>query len=249
MTGGHIPYLGRVTDGVDAMRAAVRANLALGARCIKVVATGGVLTPGVDPREPAYTQPELDALVDEAHRLGLTVAAHAIGEGGVVAALRAGVDSIEHGMFLDEQAIELFLATGARLSATFLAPHGILGGPSVPAWIKDRARPAAEAQARSFRAAVEAGVPAVAGTDAGTPDNPHGGVAREVALMVDAGLDVLLAVKAATGEAADLLGVGDRGVLRQGAAADVLVADGDVAADISALRRPVAVFQDGRRVV
>jgi imidazolonepropionase-like amidohydrolase len=249
MTGGHIPYLGRVTDGVEAMRAAVRANLALGARCIKVVATGGVLTPGVDPREPAYTQPELDALVDEAHRLGLTVAAHAIGEGGVVAALRAGVDSIEHGMFLDQRAVDLFLDTGARLSATFLAPHGILAGPSVPGWIKDRARPAAEAQARSFRAAVSAGVHAVAGTDAGTPDNPHGGIAREVAFMAEAGLDVLLAVKAATGEAADLLGVPDRGVLRQDAAADVLVADGDVAADLGALQRPLAVFQDGRRVV
>jgi imidazolonepropionase-like amidohydrolase len=249
MTGGHIPYLGRVTDGVEAMRAAVRANLALGARCIKVVATGGVLTPGVDPREPAYTQPELDALVDEAHRLGLTVAAHAIGEGGVVAALRAGVDSVEHGMFLDQRAIDLFLETGARLSATFLAPHGILAGPTVPGWIKDRARPAAEAQARSFRAAVSAGVPAVAGTDAGTPDNPHGGIAREVAFMAEAGLDVLLAVKAATGEAADLLGVADRGVLRQDAAADVLVADGDVAADLGALQRPLAVFQDGRRVV
>jgi imidazolonepropionase-like amidohydrolase len=160
MTGGHIPYLGRVTDGPDAMRAAVRANLAMGARCIKVVATGGVLTPGVDPREPAYTQPELDALVSEAHRFGLTVAAHAIGEGGVAAALRAGVDSVEHGMFLDAAAIELFLATGARLSATFSAPSGILGGPSVPEWIKDRARPAAEAQVRSFRAAVQAGVPA-----------------------------------------------------------------------------------------
>jgi imidazolonepropionase-like amidohydrolase len=249
MTGGHIPYLGRVTDGVEAMRAAVRANLALGARCIKVVATGGVLTMGVDPREPAYTQAELDALVEEAHRLGLTVAAHAIGEGGVAAALRAGADSIEHGMFLDEAAIELFLKTGARLSATFLAPHGILSGPTVPGWIKDRARPAAEAQARWFRAAVSAGVRTVAGTDAGTPDNPHGGVAREVAFMVEAGLDALAAVRAATAEAADLLGVSDRGVLRQGAAADVLVADGDVAADVHALQRPLAVFQDGRRVV
>jgi imidazolonepropionase-like amidohydrolase len=167
----------------------------------------------------------------------------------VAAALRAGVDSVEHGMFLDDAAIELFLATGARLSATFSAPSGILGGPSVPGWIKDRARPAAEAQVRSFRAAVQAGVPAVAGTDAGTPDNPHGGVAREVAFMVEAGLGVLLAVKAATGEAADLLGVPDRGVLREGAAADVLVAGGDVAADVAALGRPVAVFQDGRRVV
>jgi imidazolonepropionase-like amidohydrolase len=249
MTGGHIPYLGRVTDGVEAMRASVRANLAMGARCIKVVATGGVLTPGVDPREPAYTQPELDALVSEAHRLGLTVAAHAIGGGGVASALRAGVDSIEHGMFLDDAAIELLLSSGARLTPTFLAPHGILGGPSVPGWIKDRARPAAEAQVRSFRAAVEAGVPAVAGTDAGTPDNPHGGVARELEFMVDAGLPVPGAVRAATAEAADLLGVSDRGVLRQGAAADVLVAGGDVAADITALQRPLAVFQDGRRVV
>jgi imidazolonepropionase-like amidohydrolase len=249
MTGGHIAYIGRVTDGPDAMRAAVRANLALGARCIKVVATGGVLTMGIDPREAAYTQEELDALVSEAHRLGLTVAAHAIGEGGVAAALRAGVDSVEHGMFLDDATIELFLATGARYTPTFSAPHGILGGPSVPGWIKDRARPAAEAQVGSFRSAVEAGVRAVAGTDAGTPDNPHGGVAREVAFMVDAGLDVLAALKAATGEAADLLGVPDRGVLRPGAAADVLVATGDVAADVTALQRPHAVFQDGRRVV
>jgi len=248
MTGGHISYLGRVADGPDAMRAAVRANLALGARCIKVVATGGVLTMGVDPREPAYTQAELDALVSEAHRLGLTVAAHAIGEGGVAAALRAGVDSVEHGMFLDQAAIELFLATGARYTPTFSAPHGILGGPSVPGWIKDRARPAAEAQRASFRAAVAAGVPVVAGTDAGTPDNPHGGVAGEVAFLVEAGLGVLAAVRAATAEAADLLGVPDRGVLRPGARADVLVADGDVTTDVTALARPAAVFQDGHQV-
>ncbi len=249
MTGGHIAYIGRVTDGVDAMRAAVRANLALGAGCIKVVATGGVLTMGIDPREASYTQLELEALVSEAHRLGLTVAAHAIGEGGVVAALTAGVDSIEHGMFLDDASIELFGSTGARYTPTFSAPHGILGGPSVPGWIKDRARPAADAQIASFQAAVRAGVRVVAGTDAGTPDNPHGGVAREVAFMVEAGLDTLTAVRAATGEAADLLGVPDRGVLRPGAAADVLVASGDVAADITGLQRPVAVFQGGRRVV
>jgi imidazolonepropionase-like amidohydrolase len=249
MTGGHIAYIGRVTDGADAMRAAVRANLALGAGCIKVVATGGVLTMGIDPREAAYTQPELEALVSEAHRLGLTVAAHAIGEGGVVAALAAGVDSIEHGMFLDDASIELFGSTRARYTPTFSAPHGILGGPSVPGWIKDRARPAADAQVASFQAAVRAGVRVVAGTDAGTPDNPHGGVAREVAFMVEAGLDTLTAVRAATGEAADLLGMPDRGVLRPGAAADVLVASGDVAADITGLQHPVAVFQDGRRVV
>ena len=248
MTGGHIAYLGRVTDGVDAMRAAVRANLALGAGCIKVVATGGVLTRGIDPREAAYSQPELDALVGEAHRLGLTVAAHAIGEGGVAAALRAGVDSIEHGMFLDEATIELFLAAGARYTPTFSAPHGILAGPNVPGWIKERARPAAQAQVASFRAAVAAGVPVVAGTDAGTPDNHHGGVAQEVAFMVEAGLDVRVAVRAATAEAADLLGMPDRGVLREGAPADVLVAAGDVCADVTALARPAAVFQDGRQV-
>ncbi len=247
MTGGHIPYLGRVTDGVDAMRQAVRENAAMGAGCIKVVATGGVLTKGIDPREAAYTRAELDALVEEAHRLGLRVAAHAIGEGGVVAALRAGVDSVEHGMFLDEAAIDAFLATGARYTPTFSAPHGILAGPSVPGWIKDRARPAAEAQATSFRAAVKAGVKVVAGTDAGTPDNPHGGVATEVAFMVEHGLDPLAAVRAATGEAADLLGVPDRGRLREGGRADVLAVHGDPVTDIRALSRVAAVFQDGRR--
>jgi imidazolonepropionase-like amidohydrolase len=249
MTGGHIPYLGRIADGADGVRHAVRANAALGARCIKVVATGGVLTRGIDPREAAYTQAELDALVDEAHRLGLRVAAHAIGEGGALAALRAGVDSIEHGMFLDDETIEAMLAGGARYTPTFSAPNGILAGAAVPAWIKDRARPAAEAQVGSFRAAAEAGVKVVAGTDAGTPDNPHGGVAREVAFMVEAGFDPLLALRAATGEAADLLGVSDRGVLRPGAAADVLAVHGDAVADVSALARPAAVFQDGHRVV
>jgi imidazolonepropionase-like amidohydrolase len=158
------------------------------------------------------------------------------------------VESVEHGMFLDEATIEAFLATGARYSPTFSAPHGILTGPGVPGWIKDRARPAAEAQAASFRAAVKAGVRVVAGTDAGTPDNPHGGAAAEVAFMVEAGLDPLTAVRAATAEAADLLGAADRGVLREGAAADVLAVRGDVVADVRALSQPVAVFQDGHRV-
>jgi imidazolonepropionase-like amidohydrolase len=247
MTGGHIHYLGRVADGAEDMRLAVRENLALGAGCIKVVATGGVLTRGIDPRRSAYGQPELDALVDEAHRLGLRVAAHAIGEGGVVAALRAGVDSIEHGMFLDDAAIQLLRESGARLVPTFSAVSGILGG-DAPEWIKERARPSKAAQRGSFEAAVAAGVRFAAGTDAGTPGNYHGNVAGEVAQMVEAGLDPLVAVCAATGEAADLLGVSDRGMLREGAAADVLVVEGDVLADIGALARPLHVFQDGRQV-
>jgi imidazolonepropionase-like amidohydrolase len=248
MTGGHIAYMGRVADGPEELRAAVRANLALGAGCIKVVATGGVLTRGLDPRVAAYTQPELDALVGEAHRLGLRVAAHAIGEGGVAAALRAGVDSIEHGMFLDQTCIDLFVERGTRLSATFSAPTCIIGGHTVPDWIKDRARPAAEAQVASFRAAIKAGVRVVAGTDAGTPENYHGRVAHEVVSMVEAGLDVLAGVRAATAEGADLLGDPDRGTLRRGAIADVLAVHGDVLLDPTALTRPAAVFQGGRQI-
>jgi imidazolonepropionase-like amidohydrolase len=248
MTGGHIPYLGRIADGPEQMRAAVRANFAMGAGCIKVVATGGVLTQGLDPRVASYTQAELDALVDEAHRLGLRVAAHAIGEGGVAAALRAGVDSVEHGMFLDDETIELFLRTGARYSATFSARECIMRGESVPGWVKDRARPAAEAHVPSFQAAVKAGVRIVAGTDAGTPDNHHGRVANEVVWMVEAGLDPLAGVRAVTAEAADLLDEPERGVLRAGAIADVLAVEGDPERDITALNRPTAVFQSGRRV-
>lgn len=248
MTGGHIPYIGRVADGPEQMRAAVRANFGMGAGCIKVVATGGVLTKGLDPRLAAYTQPELDALVAEAHRLGLRVTAHAIGEGGVAAALRAGVDSVEHGMYLDDETIRLFVETGTRYSATFMAPGCILRGESVPDWIKQRARPVAEAHLASFQAAVKAGVRVVAGTDAGTPENPHGRVGHEVVAMVEAGLDVLAGVRAAAAEAADLLGEPDRGVLRAGAVADVLAVEGEVAADVTALTRPAAVFQSGRRV-
>jgi imidazolonepropionase-like amidohydrolase len=248
MTGGHIAYMGRVADGPDQMRAAIRSNLALGAGCIKVVATGGVLTKGLDPRVAAYTSAELDALVDEAHRFGLRVAAHAIGEDGVATALRTGVDSIEHGMFLDQTSIDLFLETGARLSATFSAPASIIRGETVPDWIKERARPAAEAQAASFKAAVDAGVRVVAGTDAGTPENHHGRVSYEVVAMVEAGLGVMDGVRAATSEAADLLGDPDRGVLRAGAIADVLAVDGDVLADVRALTRPTALFKSGRQV-
>jgi imidazolonepropionase-like amidohydrolase len=248
MTGGHIAYLGRVADGPEQMRAAVRANLGMGAGCIKVVATGGVLTRGLDPRRAAYTQAELDALVDEAHRLGLKVSAHAIGEGGVTVALRAGVDSVEHGMFLNDETIELFLMTGARYSATFAPREQIMRGETVPGWIKERARPAAEAHVASFQAALKAGVRIVAGTDAGTPENPHGRVAHEVVSMVEAGLDALAGVRAATAEAADLLDEPDRGVLRAGAVADVLAVAGDVTADVTALTRPTAVFQSGRRV-
>ncbi len=248
MTGGHIPYLGRVTDGVEGMRAAVRANLQLGARCIKVVATGGVLTPGLDPSKAAYTQPELDALVDEAHRLGLRVAAHAIGGDGVVAALRAGVDSVEHGMILDQAGVEQLGASDARYTPTFCAAEGIIEGPSAPAWIKQRARPAGAALVASFAAAVAAGARVAAGTDAGTPDNPHGRVAQEAAFMVKAGLDPRSAIRALTAEAADLLDEPDRGQLRPGAVADVLAVGGDPLTDITALQHPAAVFQAGHRV-
>ena len=247
MTGGHIHYLGRVADGAEQMVLAVRENLAMGARCIKVVATGGVLTKGIDPRRPAYAQAELDALVDEAHRHGLPVAAHAIGEGGVAAAARAGVDSVEHGMFLDQDTIELLRANGTRLVPTFSAPRRIIEG-GAPEWTKARARPAAEAQKTSFAAAVAAGVRIVAGTDAGTPDNHHGGVAGEIAMMVAAGLGELAAIHAATGAAAELLGLDERGTLAVGQAADVLVIDGDPLADIGALAKPAAVYQDGRKV-
>ena len=149
--------------------------------------------------------------------------------------------------------IERVWASAAGRARSLIQP-GTLGPLRIPCGaekVADRRAPVSRnsSMVASFQAAVRAGVRVVAGTDAGTPDNPHGGMAGEVAFMVEAGLDVLLAVKAATGEAADLLGVAGRGVLRQGAAADVLVAAGDVSTDVTALQRPLAVFQDGRRVV
>jgi imidazolonepropionase-like amidohydrolase len=255
MTGGHGWWIGREADGPDDVRKAVREQLRAGADCIKLIATGGVMTPRVDPRSPQLTEDELRAGVEEAHKAFRKVGSHAQATAGIKHAVRAGVDSIEHGIYLDDEAIALMLERGTFLVPTLVAPemisrHGIVAG--VPDYMVEKSDRAREAHRESFRAAHRAGVRIAFGTDAGTPFNRHGANAEELALMVECGMSPAEAIVAATRSAADLLDLlEDAGTLEAGKRADLLVVDGDPLDDIRILGDPdrlVGVLQGGRWV-
>lgn len=250
ITGGHACFLGVEADGPDEVRKAVRQQIKAGARVIKVVATGGVITAGVEPGAPQMTRAELDAACAEAHRAGRRVAAHAQGTEGIRDALLAGADTIEHGFFLDAETIGLMVGRGACLVPTFAAADAMLHGADrgVPAYMVEKTRGIVAAHDRSFRAALAAGVPVACGTDAGTPLNPHGNIAAEVEAFVQRGAAPAIALAGATGAAAVALGRDDIGVLAAGRRADLLWVEGDPTADVGALRRVRGVWMKGRQV-
>jgi imidazolonepropionase-like amidohydrolase len=243
-----VPHPGRpsgVVDGPVEVRRRVREIIRAGADVIKVATTGGVLSPRDDPRHPQFRDDEIAEMTAEAAANGLHVMAHAQGAGGIKAALRNGVRSIEHGIFLDEEAIEMMLQRGAWLVPTLHAPRAVIaaadaGLPIAEAQVQ-KARFVAEAHVDSVRRAHEAGVRIAMGTDCGV--GPHGTNLDELPLMVEAGLS------ATTGSAAELLDVaGDRGTLRPGLRADLVVVDGG-ADDVDRLAQRVrAVYLDGEEV-
>lgn len=248
--GGHIPYLGVEVRGEAAMSAAARAELAQGAHGIKLVATGGVLTPAVAVRDAPYDEGELAAAAAVARAEGRWVAAHAIGEEGTKRALRAGATTIEHGVHLDDEAVELMLSTGAVLVTTRVALVRLLAhGDEVEADVRDKGERIAEVTVESLRRAARAGVPIAGASDAGTPFNPHGGVAEEASLLVrDIGLPAEQALAAVTRTAAACLGRDDLGHLTPGAAGHVVVTGADPLDDITALGDIRSVVLAGRLV-
>jgi imidazolonepropionase-like amidohydrolase len=252
MTGGHGHFIGREADGPDEVRKAVRAEIKGGANFIKVMATGGVLTPGVDPSQTTFQLEEMQAAVEEAHKAGRPAASHAIGNGGIKNALQAGIDSVEHGFYLDDEAINLALKNQAFLVPTLIAVDQIVNnGPEggIPDWVVRKAQSESGHHRESFVMAVKSGVKIAAGTDAGTPFNPHGDLALELAKMVEFGLPPMLALVAATSNAARLLRMDDQiGSVEKGKIADLILVDGDPLRDIGAMRRPSLVMQSGRIV-
>ena len=250
MTGGHGWFIGREVDSPWDARKAVREQRKAGADCIKLIATGGVLTKGAVPGLAQLLEEEMRAACDEAHRHEMRVAAHAIGTEGIKNALRAGVDSIEHGHMLDDEALELFARTGAYLVPTLTAPTCILehaeeGGQ--PEYVVRKAREVNEHMLRNIKRAFKAGVKIAGGSDAGTPFNYHDAYAEEVLLMERVlGMTPHQALHAATATAAELTGL-HRGILAQGEPADLLLLDRDAGKDLTALRSPRAVFKAGIR--
>jgi imidazolonepropionase-like amidohydrolase len=252
MTGGHASWIGREADGPDEVRKAVREQLKAGADCIKFIATGGVMTPGVAPGSQQLTFEELSAGIEEAHKAGRTTAAHAHGAEGMKAAVLAGIDSIEHGSFMTDEIIGLMKERGTFYSATLCSAQGFLDAPEglVADWAQAKAKVVRVALDDAFRRAYAAGVKLVLGTDAGTPFNRHGDNARELALMVKLGVTPLDALRAGTRNGAELLGKLDSfGTIEPGKTADLVLVDGDVVADIARLCAPIRmVIQSGRIV-
>ncbi len=254
MTGGHGHFMGVEADGPDAVRGAVRGQLKAGAGAIKLMATGGVLTPGVRAGAEQLTEAELRAGVEEAHKAGRRTATHAQGLAGIKNALRAGIDTVEHGAFdrWDDEAFELFAdrAQPRWLVATLAAPDGILAGEGrVPAWVIEKTRPIRDRHRANVAEAFRAGVTLASGTDAGTPLNPHGGLPRELELMHEIGLPLDAVLASTTRHAAAALGLaGEIGTLAPGAAADLVSLDGDPLVEVGAYGRPLAVVAAGVRV-
>lgn len=248
MTGGHGWPIGRAVDSPWEARKGVREQRLSGADCIKLIATGGVLTKGAVPGLAQLTIEEMSAACEEAHRHDMRVAAHAIGTEGIKNALRSGVDSIEHGHMLDDEAIALFKERGAYLVPTLTAPtcilqHAEAGGQ--PEFVVRKAREINEHMLRNIARAFKAGVKIAGGSDAGTPFNYHERYADEVLLMHTLlGMTPPQALHAATGTAAELVGL-HRGVLRPGEPADLLLLETDIERDLNTLAHPLAVMKGG----
>ena len=249
--GGHIPYLGVEVRGAPSMASTAREELARGADGIKLVATGGVLTPAVDVGDAPYDEAELAAAAAVARAEGRWVAAHAIGHEGTRRALRAGATTIEHGVHLDDESVELMLSTGAVLVTTRIALVRMLEhGDEIDPAVRAKGEQIAEVNVASLRRAARAGVPVAGASDAGTPFNPHGGVGSEAVLLVrDIGLSEQQAVAAVTRTAAHCLGRPDLGHLSPGAAGHVVVTAGDPGDDITALLDVRTVVLAGRVVL
>lgn len=241
-----------ICDGPEQVHLKVREMLRSGADVIKVHSTGGVMSPTDHPEFTQFSQEELEIMVREADsRGGLKVMAHAQGAEGVKNAVRAGVHSIEHGLYLDDEAIELMVKHGTYLVPTLLAPVSVLEqaecSDSMPDYAVEKASEAVDAHYESVSKAYEAGVSIAMGTDAGVM--PHGTNLRELALMVRAGMTPMETIVATTKVAAECMGWDDRlGTLEEGKLADVIITQTDPIADISSLENTdniIIVIKDG----
>jgi imidazolonepropionase-like amidohydrolase len=252
MTGGHGWQFGREADGPDEIREAVREQLKAGADFVKMIATGGVMTKGVDPGATQFTLEELSAGVEEARKAGRRTATHAQGTEGIKNSLRAGVNSIEHGFFLDDEAIELMLEMNAYLVPTLNAPYQIIRGgvkKGVPRFAVEKSKAVMKSHFQSVRRAYKAKIPIAMGTDAGTPFNCHGENLKEMELLVKAAMTPMEAVVATTKTASEVLGLEKKiGTLEKGKLADLIVVDGDPVKDIKLLQnreKILAIMKEG----
>jgi len=260
ITGGHCYFLGLEADDEAGVRAAARSQLKAGANCLKIMATGGRMTPGTNVGRAQFSVAEIHAAVDEARRANVPIAAHALGTDGIRNATQAGVDTIEHCSWLGTTAgVEFDEATAAHMAEQGTAAEPTLD--TIVGPMKNTASGDMSAGLREhitlrpeiidcLRRMLQLGVPLVTGTDAGVSWTPFDSLAREIELLVtEVGMSPLQAIQSATGTAARALGLADRlGTVAVGRIADLIVVDGDPSMDIGALRQVRLVLQAGQVV-
>ena len=255
MIGGHARFIGQEVQGPEQVRKAVQEQIVAGAEVIKLIASGGVLTPGTSPDEAQMTREELRTAVEEASRAGRKVAAHAHGATGMKNAIEAGVHSIEHGTLMDAEAADLMHAHDVYMVPTLSAlatTAACRRGCGIPDSALEKAKAMIRHHEASFRAAHRRRLLIAMGTDAGTPFNAHGDNAQELERMVAYAMSPMEAILASTSAAARLLGIDDQtGTIARGKEADLLLVDGNPLRKIELLRdrsRIIGVMQAGRFV-
>jgi imidazolonepropionase-like amidohydrolase len=239
-------YTDGIADGPDEIRKAVRFEIKNGADVIKAAVSGGVFSLADEVDTPQFTPAEMAALVDETHRLRKKVAVHCHGDQAARDAIQAGVDSIEHGSFMKSETLTLMKNKGTFLTPTLMATEWIMSKiDNYPPALQAKARAAAAARSDMFRNAVKIGVKISFGTDAAV--FPHGQNAKEFALMTGLGMAPIDALKSATSNDAELLGIAQKtGTLEKGKLADIIAMPGDPTADITATERVSFVMKEGR---
>jgi imidazolonepropionase-like amidohydrolase len=253
MTGGHCAYLGVEADGVDAVRKAARVEMRAGAQALKLMASGAGAEAEESPYDIHLSEAELRAAVDEAHARGITACAHAVNPQAVRNAVNAGIDSIEHGVLLDEASLELMCKNGVAFVPTLwtfqmTAAFGAVFGTKQS--VVEELRRRVQVHLDAVRIAHRLGVLIGAGTDSALPVNPPESVIWEIAWLSYCGLSNVEAIRAATGDAARILHLQDEvGTLQPGRVGDVLIVDGDVTTDLAALLRTSVVIKAGHVVI
>lgn len=248
MSGGHGWSSGLESDGIDECRKNTRILLREGADVIKIMATGGVMTKGVEPGSAQLTMEEMKVCVEEAHKAGKKTATHAQGNQGIRNALDAGIDSIEHGIYLDDVTINQMLMQGTYLVPTLAAPKCIVdhGEGILPDYVMRKSHMVIDAHVESFKRAYAAGVKIAVGTDAGTPYNAHSKTSYELELMVEYGVTPMDAITFATHNSAECLGIEKtHGTIEVGKFADMIVLEKNPLEDITALRNVNKVYKHG----
>ena len=235
-----------IANGPDEIRKAVRFEVKNGADVIKAAVSGGVLSLGDEVDTPQLTPAEMTALVDESHRLRKKVAVHCHGDQAAREAIEAGVDSIEHGSFMKPETLTMMKKKGTFLTPTLMASEWIMGKlDNYPPALQAKAKAAYRARSEMFRNAVKMGIKISFGTDAAV--FPHGQNAKEFKLMVDLSMKPIDALKSATANDAELLGIAQKvGTLEKGKLADIIAMPGDPTSDITATERVTFVMKEGK---